>query len=56
MNAIGVVSPLVRELRETRYQFDRPFVMDSSAFESTFGIAPTPMGEALKATLEFYRP
>lgn len=37
--AIGVVSPLVRELRETRYQFDRPFVVDSSAFESTFGIA-----------------
>jgi len=56
MNAIGVVSPLVRELRETRYQFDRPFVVDSSAFESTFGIAPTPIDEALEATLEFYRP
>jgi nucleoside-diphosphate-sugar epimerase len=55
MNAIGVVSPLVRELRETRYQFDKPFVVDSSDFESTFGIAPTPMGEALEATLEFYR-
>jgi len=55
-NAIGVVSPLVRELRETRYQFDRPFVVDSSAFESTFGIAPTPIDEALEATLEFYRP
>jgi nucleoside-diphosphate-sugar epimerase len=56
MNAAGVVSPLVRELRETRYQFDRPFVVDSSAFESTFGIAPTPIDEALEATLEFYRP
>jgi nucleoside-diphosphate-sugar epimerase len=55
MNAIGVVSPLVRELRETRYQFDRPFVVDSSAFESTFGIAPTPMDDALTATIEFYR-
>jgi nucleoside-diphosphate-sugar epimerase len=56
INAIGVVSPLVRELRETRYQFDKPFVVDSSNFESTFGIVPTPMGEALQATLEFYRP
>jgi nucleoside-diphosphate-sugar epimerase len=56
MNAVGVLSPLVRELRETRYQFDRPFVVDSSAFESTFGIAPTPTDEALEATLEFYRP
>jgi hypothetical protein len=56
MNAVGLLSPLVRELRETRYQFDRPFVVDSSAFESTFGIAPTPIDEALEATLEFYRP
>jgi nucleoside-diphosphate-sugar epimerase len=56
INAIGVVSPLVRELRETGYQFDKPFVVDSSDFESTFGIAPTPMGEALQATLGFYRP
>jgi nucleoside-diphosphate-sugar epimerase len=56
INAVGVLSPLVRELRETRYQFDRPFVVDSSAFESTFGIAPTPIDEALEATLEFYRP
>jgi nucleoside-diphosphate-sugar epimerase len=56
MNAVGVLSPLVRELRETRYQFDRPFVVDSSAFESTFGIAPTPIDEALDATLEFYCP
>ena len=31
MNAVGLLSPLVRELRETRYQFDRPFVVDSSA-------------------------
>jgi len=56
MNAVGVLSPMVRELRETRYQFDRPFVVDSSAFESTFGVVPTPIDEALKATLEFYRP
>jgi nucleoside-diphosphate-sugar epimerase len=56
MNAVGVLSPLVRELRETRYQFDRPFVVDSSAFESTFGIAPTPIDKALEATLEYYRP
>jgi len=54
--AIGVVSPLVRELRETRYQFERPFVVDSSAFESTFGVSATPMDEALDATVESYRP
>ncbi|MFI6868447.1 NAD-dependent epimerase/dehydratase family protein [Nocardia sp. NPDC050406] len=49
--ALGLVSPLIRELRETRYQFDRPFVVDSSAFEQTFGVAPTPLDEAVAATV-----
>lgn len=49
--ALGVVSPLLRELRETRYQFDRPYVLDSSAFESAFGVAPTPLDDALKEVL-----
>ena len=49
--AAGVFSPQMRELRETRYQFDRPFVLDSSAFTATFGIDPTPTGEALRVVL-----
>ncbi|QXJ22091.1 NAD-dependent epimerase/dehydratase family protein [Actinomadura graeca] len=47
--ALGTYSPLFRELRETRYQFDKPYVVDSSAFETTFGMAPTPLDEALKS-------
>ena len=31
LTVAGLVSPQIRELRETRYQFDRPFVLDSSA-------------------------
>jgi nucleoside-diphosphate-sugar epimerase len=46
---------MIRELRETRYQFARPFILDSSAFETTFGIAPTPIDEALEATIAWYR-
>ncbi|OKI63419.1 NAD-dependent epimerase/dehydratase family protein [Micromonospora sp. CB01531] len=53
--AIGIVSPLVRELRATRYQFDRPFVIDSSLATKTFGIEPTPMEEALGATVTSLR-
>jgi nucleoside-diphosphate-sugar epimerase len=49
--AAGLVSPLLRELRETRYQFDRPFVIDSSAFENTFGLTATPTDAALTATI-----
>ncbi|MFC7380759.1 NAD-dependent epimerase/dehydratase family protein [Sphaerisporangium rhizosphaerae] len=55
MRAAGLFSPLLRELEETRYQFVRPFVVDSSAFEETFGIAPTPTDAALKQTLDWWR-
>ncbi|SBT51911.1 NAD-dependent epimerase/dehydratase family protein [Micromonospora auratinigra] len=47
----GVVSPFVRELRETAYQFDRPFVMDSTAATATLGIAPTPLDRVIGETV-----
>jgi nucleoside-diphosphate-sugar epimerase len=40
--AAGLVSPMIRELREVQYQFDRPFVMDSTAATQTFSISATP--------------
>jgi nucleoside-diphosphate-sugar epimerase len=46
--ATGLFSPLVKELRTTRYQFTRPFVVDSSATTQTFGLEPVPMDEALR--------
>jgi len=45
----GVVSAQMRELKETRYQFDRPFLLDSSACSATFGIEATPVDDALAA-------
>jgi hypothetical protein len=39
------------ELRHVRYQFVAPYVLDSSAFQETFGVRPTPVDEALRATL-----
>jgi nucleoside-diphosphate-sugar epimerase len=43
--------PIVPALHEMRYQFERPFVLDSSRATATFGIQPTPLDEALRATL-----
>ncbi|NNU27543.1 NAD-dependent epimerase/dehydratase family protein [Isoptericola sediminis] len=43
-------SPLVRELRELRYQWERPYVLDSTAAQERFGIAPTPWPEVCRAT------
>ncbi|MGW5667114.1 NAD-dependent epimerase/dehydratase family protein [Micromonospora sp. NPDC003776] len=48
--AVGLFSPLVRELRTTRYQFCRPFVLDSTLTTRTFGLQPTPLDEVLHAT------
>ncbi|MBC9820294.1 NAD-dependent epimerase/dehydratase family protein [Terrabacter sp. MAHUQ-38] len=49
--AAGVVVPFMREVRETRHQFEGPFVLDSSLTEQTFGLAPTPWEDALEATV-----
>ncbi len=55
LDVLALVVPFIRETKETRYQFDLPFIVDSSAFETTFGIGPTPMDDALKATIDWYR-
>ncbi|HEY2639230.1 MAG TPA: NAD-dependent epimerase/dehydratase family protein [Streptosporangiaceae bacterium] len=44
----GLFSPVVKELRTTRYQFTRPFVIDSSMTTQTFGLEPIPLDEALR--------
>ncbi|TDE12669.1 NAD-dependent epimerase/dehydratase family protein [Jiangella asiatica] len=55
MEAMSLGSPMLRELRELRYQFDRPFVLDSSDFQETFGQRPTPIDEALAETIRWWR-
>ncbi|MEU5883140.1 NAD-dependent epimerase/dehydratase family protein [Spirillospora sp. NPDC047279] len=50
-NAIGLAVPMMRELQETRYQFDEPYRLDSSAFETTFGVRPTPLDDGLRAVI-----
>jgi nucleoside-diphosphate-sugar epimerase len=49
--AMGLVWPLMRELRETEYQFRDDFIMDSSAAQATFGLKPTPWEEVVAATV-----
>lgn len=51
----GLFSPILRELPEMLYQFDRPFVVDSSLFTATFGQSATPLQEALTSTVDWYR-
>ena len=51
MHGMGLVWPLMRELRETEYQFRDDFIMDSSAAQATFGLKPTPWEEVVAATV-----
>ncbi len=54
LRAMGVFSTDMRELSETLYQFQRPFVMDSAASQAALGLAPTPLDEAAAATVAWW--
>jgi nucleoside-diphosphate-sugar epimerase len=52
----GIFSPLLREMRETTYQFRAPFVIDARKFETAFGhLGPTPHNDAVRRTIAWYR-
>jgi nucleoside-diphosphate-sugar epimerase len=55
LNALGIFSPTIREIRETLYQFNRPFVIDSTAITTTFGLTPTSLEASLADTVAWYR-
>ena len=44
----GVFDKMSKELRATRYQFAKPFILDSTLTEKTFGLAPTPIDDVLR--------
>jgi nucleoside-diphosphate-sugar epimerase len=49
---VGLFAPLIRELQATHYQFARPFVLDSSVTERTFGLRPSNLDAALKVAAQ----
>ncbi|MGO4385701.1 NAD-dependent epimerase/dehydratase family protein [Specibacter sp. RAF43] len=55
VRAAGLFSAELRELTETLYQFQRPFVMDSTASEKRLGLTPTPLRIAAGETVEWWR-
>jgi nucleoside-diphosphate-sugar epimerase len=55
VRALGLVNPMIRELAEISYEFDEPFILDTSKYESAFGVAGTPLAAAVAATVAWYR-
>jgi hypothetical protein len=46
---------MMRGLAEMAYQFEQPFVLDSTKFESTFGSGGTSLDVAIKETVTWYQ-
>jgi nucleoside-diphosphate-sugar epimerase len=55
LRAMGLVNPSVREVIEMLYEFEQPFVVDSTKAAERLGIAPTPLEESLDATIAWFR-
>ncbi|TXH39560.1 MAG: NAD-dependent epimerase/dehydratase family protein [Actinobacteria bacterium] len=51
LRAAGWFSPMVKELQETLYQFDAPFVCDDSAIRRELGLRPTSWGEVVRTSV-----
>jgi hypothetical protein len=55
LRALGLVNPMMKGLAEMGYQFDEPFVLNTTKFEATFGTAGTPLATAIADTIAWYR-
>jgi hypothetical protein len=54
LTAAGLFDAQVWEAREVLYQFESPFVMDTSKFEEAFGRNVTPYEAAVRETLDWH--
>jgi len=51
----GLFIPEARETVEMMYEFDKPFIVDSSKFEKAFGVKATPLRAAIRETVNWYK-
>ena len=47
LRLIGLFDPTVRELVEMAYEFEEPFIVDSTKFETKLGMTATPIQHAI---------
>ncbi len=52
LNLLGFFVPIMRELYEMRYQYDRDYYFDSTKFNTEFNYTPTSNETAVKETVE----
>jgi nucleoside-diphosphate-sugar epimerase len=55
LRVAGLFVPEAREMVEMAYEYEEPFLLDSWKVERRFGLRPTPLEEALVATVDWWR-
>jgi nucleoside-diphosphate-sugar epimerase len=55
MALAGLFIPEAKESVEMMYEFEKPFIVDSSKFEHTFGMQATPLREAIRETVAWFK-
>lgn len=55
LSIIGLFNPGVREVVEMLYEFEKPFILDSSKFEKAFGMKATPIEVAVRETVAYFK-
>lgn len=55
LRALGLFNPMIRETVEMLYEWTQPFVLDSSTFERTFAMPPTPLRQMVQETVTWAR-
>jgi nucleoside-diphosphate-sugar epimerase len=52
---IGLFVPIIREVAEMAYEFEEPFIVDDSKFQRTFSMPTTPLKDAIRRTVAWYK-
>jgi hypothetical protein len=55
LRSIGLFNTTVRELVELQYEFQEPFVVDSTKIAAKLDVHATPLEQALAHTVTSYR-
>jgi nucleoside-diphosphate-sugar epimerase len=55
LRTLGLVMPILRELREMAYQWEEPFVVEDRRFRARFGAGATPLEEGARRTAAWAR-
>jgi nucleoside-diphosphate-sugar epimerase len=55
LSVIGLFNVNVREIVEMIYEFEKPFILDSTKFEKAFGMKATPIEQAVRDTVAYFK-